>query len=151
MKTCCEQVFYQGIDKVSKAVDEPPPPDDDPSVDGEPKAEGAEGEAGGEGGGDGAADAAEDPPTKEDDEAEEEEVEKVEMTDEELAARCADCYACFTPRLCCDWILRLWRNSEPTRNKYPCSVFAAHYFLSRVRAGQAFRCVLRICISPVTR
>ncbi|CBJ30911.1 Dynein heavy chain family dynein heavy chain [Ectocarpus siliculosus] len=82
------KVFYQGIDKVSKAVDEPPPPDDDPSVDGEPKAEGAEGEAGGEGGGDGAADAAEDSPTKEDDDAEEEEVEKVEMTDEELAARC---------------------------------------------------------------
>ncbi|CAB1113053.1 unnamed protein product [Ectocarpus sp. CCAP 1310/34] len=79
--------FTKGIDKVSKAVDEPPPPDDDPSVDGEPMAEGVEGEAGGEGGGDGTTNATEDPTTKEDDDAEEE-GERVEMTDEELAARC---------------------------------------------------------------
>lgn len=125
---CCEKVFYQGIDKVSKAVDEPPPPDDDPSVDGEPKAEGAAGEAGGEGGSDGAADAAEDPPTKEDDDAEEEEVEKVEMTDEELAARCAESSCvCFTPRLCCDWILRVWRNAQSAANNDHGSVFAAQF------------------------
>lgn len=84
------QVFYQGIDKVSKVVDKPLLLDEDPPDESEreAKAEGAEGVVG-EGGGDGTTEQAEDPSPKEDDEPEENgEGENHELTDEELAARC---------------------------------------------------------------
>lgn len=84
------QVFYQGIDKVSKVVDNTCSPEEDPPDESEreSKAEGVEG-AVGEGGGDGTTEPAEDPLPKEDDEPEENgEGESHELTDEELAARC---------------------------------------------------------------
>lgn len=92
------QVFYQGIDKVSKVVDKHFLPDEDSPDDSErdAKVEGAEGVVG-EGGGDGTIEPAEDPPAKEDDEPEENgEGENHELTDEELAARCR--YTCL---VCC--------------------------------------------------
>lgn len=90
------QVFYQGIDKVSKVVDSKCSPDEDPPDESErePKAESAEG-AVGEGGGDGTTEPAEDTPPKEDDEPEENgEGESHELTDEELAARCRGLLVC---------------------------------------------------------
>ena len=81
------QVFYQGIDKVSKVIDKPSlceEPLEEPERD-----EKGEGPLVGDDGGDGTTEPAEDSPTKEDDEPDETgEGEKHEMTDEELAARC---------------------------------------------------------------
>lgn len=84
------QVFYQGIDRVSKVVDEPFLPDEDPpdGSDRGANAEGAENVVA-EGGGDGTTEPADDPAAKDDDEPEENgERETHELTDEELAARC---------------------------------------------------------------
>lgn len=90
------QVFYQGIDKVSKVIENPVSPDDDPPDDAEREEKGEAGEDGtGEGGGDGTTEPAEDSPAKEDDELDENgDGEKHELTDEELAARCRCCVFC---------------------------------------------------------
>eukprot|EP00903_Cladosiphon_okamuranus_P015249 g14093.t1 len=84
------KVFYQGIDKVTKVIETPVLPDDEPPDDTEREEKGEGGEdVAGEGRGDGTTEPAEDAPTKEDDELEENgDGEKHEMTDEELAARC---------------------------------------------------------------
>ena len=90
------QVFYQGIDKVSKVIENPVSPDDDPPDDAEREEKGEAGEDGtGEGGGDGTTEPAEDSPAKEDDELDENgDGEKHELTDEELAARYRCCVFC---------------------------------------------------------
>lgn len=97
------QVFYQGIDKVSRVIETPFSPDDPPD-DAEREEKGADGEdIAGAGGGDGATEPAEDSPAKEDDEqAENGDGENREMTDEELAARCADVFVLYRGfiRLC---------------------------------------------------
>lgn len=85
------QVFYQGIDKVSKAVENRTSSGDEPrdDPDGEAKTEGAEGGVV-DGEGDVSAEAIDDPPPKDDDEQDEDagQSESKEMTDEELALRC---------------------------------------------------------------
>lgn len=105
------QVFYQGIDKVSKVVEKPSSCDeplDDAEREG--KGEGAEGVVGDDSG-DGMP--AEDSPTKEDDEPDENgEGEKHEMTDEELAARCGCCLVC---RRIDTGRLKKLSNAEPNR------------------------------------
>lgn len=82
------QVFYQGIDKVSKAL-EHSPHEDEPQggLEGEGSTNGGEG--GTAEGGDAVAEDIEAPAKKdEDDQDEDAEGEATEMTDEELAARC---------------------------------------------------------------
>lgn len=87
------QVFYQGIDKVSKVIQNTPSSEDEPQddADGEPTTEGAGGVDGAAvEGGDNPTETTEDPVAKDDDGQEEDggDGNDKEMTDEELAARC---------------------------------------------------------------
>lgn len=98
------QVFYQGIDKVSKAAENQLLSQDDQQddPDGEVKAVVTEG-ANAEEGGDTTADAAEDPPKDDEDQDEDREGEAKEMTDEELAVRCRS-HTLYHSHICCYFV-----------------------------------------------